>query len=160
MKPVKLVLYAAGALAVLVALTTLSAPKLRAAIRATLVEVVIPAKPYYGGTTLSNAVVAFGPDTGTLAVSNITLTNNESNVQQVFLFSPGLFVPCESGSIANSHFLFPQMGLYVQPHSTLVLTYPTPLVFTGTNGHTCIAAQVTTPLHGEGVEIDVTGFVD
>ena len=65
MKLPKLVLYAAGGFVTLAAISTLAAPKLLAAVRATLVEVVIPSRPYNQTVTFSSSKPkAFGPDTG------------------------------------------------------------------------------------------------
>jgi hypothetical protein len=39
----------------------------------------------------------------------------------------------------------------------MVIPYPTPLVFNHRKVN-CVAAEVTTVLHGGSVEVDVTGF--
>lgn len=54
----------------------------------------------------------------------------------------------------------PKLQVYVQPLSTLHLTFPSPLVFNPVNGLTCIAAEVTTLLHGGSVEIDINGVLN
>jgi hypothetical protein len=54
----------------------------------------------------------------------------------------------------------PQMTVYVQGQSTLHLTYPTPMVVNPFANITCIAAEVTTLLHGGSVEIDVNGVIN
>lgn len=164
MKLIKFVLYAAGAVIITAAVGSLAAPKLAAAIRAAFVEVVIPSKPFYESMTIVNGrPTAIGPDAGTWGVTNITLTNYDASPQQVFIFLPVL----ASGGTAGCESVFvggssppPRMQIYVQPQQTLVIPYPTPLVFSGVNGHTCIAAEMTTLLHGGSVEIDVNGFVN
>jgi hypothetical protein len=158
MKLIKLVLYAAAAVIITAAVGSFAAPKLAAAIRAAFVEVVIPSKPFYDSMSVVNTPVSVGPDVGTLGVSNISLTNFDSSPQQVFVFAPVI----SSGGCGNpiSGGSTPQMTVYVQPQQTLVIPYPSPLVFAGVGGHTCVAAEVTTTLHGGSVEVDVTGFVN
>jgi hypothetical protein len=158
MKLIKLVLYAAGAVIIMAVVGTLAAPKLAATIRGAFVEVVIPSRPFYDSMSVLNSVVSVGPDTGTLGVSNITLINFDSTSQQVFIFAP-IFSGGGCGSAVTGG-SSPRMTVYVQPQQTLVIPYPSPLVFTGFSGHTCVAAEVTTVLHGGSVEVDVTGFVN
>lgn len=157
----KLVLYGAGTVIVTAVVGIFAAPKVSAAVRAALVEVVIPSKPIYESMTVLNSPVSSGPDIGTLGVTNITVVNFDSSPQQVFIFTPiiasGGSAGC-GGAITGGS--FPRMQVYVQPQQTLVIPYPTPLVFSGVNGHTCIAAEVTTLLHGGSVEVDVNGFVN
>jgi len=38
--------------------------------------------------------------------------------------------------------------------------FPTPVVFTAAQGHTCIGAAMETQLHDGFVEVDVTGFLN
>lgn len=126
-------------------------------IKAAYVEQVIPGKTFYDSQSVQNSPVSLGPDTGILGVSSITLTNFDTSPQQVFIFAPVLSGSCGSGVIGGST---PRMQVYVPAQATLHLTYPTPLVFAGVSGHTCVAAEVTTLLHGGSVEIDVNGVVN
>jgi hypothetical protein len=155
----KLVLYGAGTVIVAAVVGIFAAPKLSAAIKAAFVEVVIPSKPVYESMTVLNSPVSVGPDTGTWGVTNITLTNYDASPQQVFIFAPvfasGGGAGCSGAIIGGGS---PQLQIYVQPQQTLVIPYPTPLVFPGVSGHTCIAAEVTTLLHGGSVSVDVNGF--
>lgn len=129
-------------------------------IKAAYVEQVIPAKTYYGSMTVVNATKSVGPDAGIYGVTSITITNYDSAPQQVFIFNPVLDNTggCGVGKIIGGG--NPQMEVYVQPNSTLHLTYPTPLVFNPLSGHTCVGAEVTTTLHGGSVEVDVNGVIN
>ncbi|HUL34905.1 MAG TPA: hypothetical protein VL128_13555 [Candidatus Eisenbacteria bacterium] len=122
-------------------------------------QMVGPSNPYFGSVILLNTPASVGPDSGRLGVTNITLTNFASSRQQVFLFQP-LFSSggCGDGTISGS--TGPKFEVYLQPSQTLAIPYPTPLVFPGADGHTCVAAEVTTNLNGGSVEMDVTGFVE
>jgi hypothetical protein len=128
-------------------------------IKAAYVEQVIPSRTWYGSMSVLNSINSMGPGTGILGITSITLTNFDSSAQQVFIFAPiyaggGL---CGSPIIGGSD---PRMQVYVQPNSTLHLTYPTPLVMNPISGNTCIAAEVTTQLHAGSVEIDVNGVIN
>jgi hypothetical protein len=127
-------------------------------IKAAYVEQVIPSKTWYGSMSVLNATNSMGPGTGILGITSITLTNFDSSPQQVFIFAP-IYASggCGSPIIGGSD---PRMQVYVQPNSTLHLTYPTPLVMNPISGNTCIAAEVTTQLHGGSVEIDVNGVIN
>jgi hypothetical protein len=128
-------------------------------IKAAYVEQVIPSKTWNGSMSVLNAVNSMGPGTGILGITSITLTNFDSSPQQVFIFAP-IYASggtCGSPVIGGSD---PRMQVYVQPNSTLHLTYPTPLVMNPISGNTCIAAEVTTQLHGGSVEVDVNGVIN
>ena len=143
-----------------VVLAGTSAPAFAAgAIKAAYVEQVIPSKTWYGSMSVLNTTNSMGPGTGILGITSITLTNFDSSPQQVFVFTP-IFA---SGGICGSPIIGgsdPRLQVYVQPNSTLHLTYPTPLVVSPISGNTCIAAEVTTQLHGGSVEIDVNGVIN
>ena len=146
----------------LVALAGIAAPALAAGgIKAAYVEQVIPAKTYTGRMQVLNTTTSMGPGTGILGVTSITLTNFDTSPQQVFIFVP-IFSGggCGGGGSNIVGGSQPQMTVYVQPQSTLHLTYPTPMVINPFAGITCIAAEVTTLLHGGSVEIDVNGVVN
>ena len=148
--------------ACLVALASVATPAAAAgAIKAAYVEEVIPAHTYTGHMTVLNATSSVGPGTGILGISSITLTNFDTQPQQIFIFVP-IFsgAGCGSGGSAIIGGTTPQMTLYVQPQQTLHLAYPTPFVINPYAGSTCIAAEVTTLLHGGSVTMDVNGVVN
>jgi hypothetical protein len=128
-------------------------------IKAAYVEQVIPSKTWYGSTTVLNTTTSIGPGTGILGITSITLTNFDSSPQQVFVFTPVY----ASGGICGSTVVGgsdPRLQVYVPGLTTLHLTYPTPLVVSPISGNTCIAAEVTTQLHGGSVEMDVNGVIN
>ncbi len=130
-------------------------------IKAAYVEEVIPAHTYTGHMTLLNAVNSIGPGTGILGITSITLTNFDTSPQQVFIFVPIYSgAGCGAGGSTVIGGTTPQMTFYVQPLQTLHLTYPTPLVFNPYAGNTCVAAEVTTLLHGGSVTMDVNGVLN
>lgn len=155
MKPTKTILYAAGAFLTLAFAGIFAAPKVSAAIRATFVEVVIPSNPYYGRMILSpqNYLLSTGPDTGTLGVTNITVTNLDSTSNLVFIFAP-LFT---GGGCGTTIFdaASPRLTIYAAPYSTQTISYPTPLVFGPLQGHACVGAQ-----SAGNVQVFVNGFVN
>lgn len=155
MKLNKTILWAAGGVLTLAFAGIFTAPKVAAAIRATFVEVVIPSKPFYGvlGLSPQNFRSSTGPDVGTLGVTNITVTNFDSIRNTVFILAP-LFNGGGCGSLITGG-AGPTLTIVVQPFSTQTITYPTPLVFGGVDGHTCVAAQAS-----GNVEVDVNGFVN
>ena len=131
------------------------------ALKAAYVEDVIPSKTFTGRMQVLNATSSVGPGTGILGITSITLTNFDTSPQQVFLFVP-IFSGggCGSGGTNIVGGTTPQMTVYVQPQSTLHLAYPTPMVINPFANITCIAAEVTTLLHGGSVEIDINGVVN
>jgi hypothetical protein len=130
-------------------------------LKAAYVEEVIPAKTYNSRMSVVNSTTSVGPGTGVWGITSLTLTNFDTSPQQVFIFVP-IFSGggCGSGGAQIIGGAQPQMTVYVQPQSTLHLTYPTPLVVNPYAGITCIAAEVTTLLHGGSVEIDVNGVIN
>jgi hypothetical protein len=131
------------------------------AIKAAYVEEVIPSKTFSGRMSVLNTTNSMGPGTGIFGVTSLTLTNFDTSPQQVFIFVP-IFSGggCGSGGSNIVGGTGPQMTVYVQPQSTLHLSYPTPLVINPFAGITCLAAEVTTLLHGGSVEIDVNGVLN
>jgi len=130
-------------------------------IKAAYVEEVIPAHTYTGHMSVVNAINTVGPGTGILGVTSLTLTNFDTSPQQVFIFVPVYSgAGCGAGGSTVVGGAGPQMTVYVQPQSTLHLTYPTPLVYNPYAGNTCIAAEVTTLLHGGSVTIDINGVLN
>lgn len=148
--------------ACLLSLASVATPAAAAgSLKAAYVEEVIPAHTYTGHMTVLNATTSVGPGTGILGITSLTLTNFDTQPQQVFIFVP-IFsgAGCGAGGSAIIGGTTPQMTVYVQPQSTLHLTYPTPLVINPYQNNTCIAAEVTTLLHGGSVTIDVNGVVN
>lgn len=130
-------------------------------LKAAYVEEVIPAHTYFGHMTVLNGTNSIGPGTGILGISSITLTNFDASPQQVFIFVPVYSgAGCGAGGSTIIGGTTPQMQFYVQPNSTLHLPFPTPLVINPYAGNTCIAAEVTTLLHGGSVTMDVNGVVN
>ena len=139
-----------------------SAPAFAAgSLKAAYVEEVIPAHTFAGRMQVLNTTSSIGPGTGIFGVTSLTLTNFDAQPQQVFIFVP-IFSGggCGSGGSNVIGGTLPQMTVYVQPQQTLHLAYPTPLVINPFQNITCIAAEVTTLLHGGSVEIDVNGVVN
>lgn len=146
----------------LVGLGATSAPAFAAGtLKAAYVEQVIPAHTFTGRMQVLNTVSSVGPGTGIFGVTSLTLTNFDAQPQQVFIFVP-IFSGggCGSGGSNVIGGTQPQMTVYVQPQQTLHLTYPTPMVINPFQNITCIAAEVTTLLHGGSVEVDVNGVVN
>jgi len=131
------------------------------ALKAAYVEEVIPAKTYSAQMSVLNASKSLGPGIGIFGITSLTLTNFDTSPQQVFIFVP-IFSGggCGSGGAQIIGGTGPQMTVYVQPRSTLHLTYPTPLVVNPVAGITCIAAEVTTLLNGGSVQINVNGVIN
>ncbi len=152
----------AAALAAIAGLATLSTSAQAAGgIKAAYVEEVIPAKTFSGHMQVFNSISTVGPgaNSGVLGITSITLTNFDTQPQQVFLFVP-IFSGGGCGSASVVGGANPEIQVYVQPQSTMHLTYPTPFVINPVSGITCIGAEVTTILHGGSVEIDINGVVN
>ena len=155
---------ALASVAAAIGLSGLGAPALAAgSIKAAYVEEVIPSRTFSGRMQVLNTPNSVGPGAGTgiFGITSLTLTNFDTQPQQVFIFVP-IFSGggCGSGGSNVIGGTTPQMTVYVQPQQTLHLTYPTPMVFNPYQGITCIAAEVTTLLHGGSVEIDVNGVIN
>src|ERR1700761_7202179 len=66
-----------------------SAPAFAAgSLKAAYVEEVIPAHTYTGHMTVLNSTTSVGPGTGILGITSLTLTNFDTQPQQVFIFVP------------------------------------------------------------------------
>jgi hypothetical protein len=154
----KKILLTAGCLLALSFAGLLTARKVSAAIRAAFVEVVIPSQPFFGhmNTYFDSFLASTGPDTGVLGITNITVTNNEFDKKQVVIFAP-LFSGggCGSKPTSAAPAPSPLLTINVDAFSTQTITYPTPLVFGGVQGHTCVGVQA-----AGNAEITVNGFVN
>jgi hypothetical protein len=124
----------------------------------------VPATPFFAFTQLSGfAPQSVGPGTGTLGVTQIVLTSSDSTVDQVNIYAALLNGGTCGGTSNVEAASNPFMVVKVQPNSTLVIPFPTPLVFTPQDGydnvnHTCVAAGM--PVTGGNVFMTVNGFVN
>jgi hypothetical protein len=165
MKLLNRALYAGAGVLSLALIGALAAPKVVAAARAALVEIVIPSTPFFGSMSLTGfASQSVGPGTGNLGVTQIVITNFDSVVNQVNIYSP-LLTGGTCGGIGNINGgnTIPFLVLKVQPNSTLVVSPGTPIVFTPQDGfdnvnHTCVAAGM--PISGGNVYVMINGFVN
>lgn len=137
----------------------LHTPKVSAAVRAVLVQVVAPSRPYYQDAQKTPGnVTTFGPDTGTLAVSNITVTNGHAFPERVWIFTPAIassLPECANG-VATYDRSLPGLRVEVPANQTVSISYPSPLVFKPYMGHTCIGAEIDSPY----IDLHVNGFVE
>lgn len=126
----------------------------------------LPAKPLFGsvgvvgpGTALQ--VLASPSDIG---VTNLTLVNYDRVPHRLRVFAgswtqtaaasaAGAGPSCASGGGGG-----PDLEFIVAADATLVIPYPTPLVFRAAGGATCIFAQVTTVTQTGNVRVMATGF--
>ena len=171
--PKSVLRFGAGAIA-LVALI-LAAPKAAHAIAATLVTVTnttanpvpaamaIPSQPFFAFMQLSGTgAQSVGPGTGTLAVTQIVLTNADSVVDQVNIYG-ALLSGGTCGGVGNVEAgTNPILVVRVPAGQTVVVPAPTPLVFNSATGydnqnHTCVAAAM--PITGGNVFVSINGFV-
>jgi len=161
---VRRIVYAGAGLLSLALIGTVAAPKVAAAVKAAFVEVVIPSNPFFGRMQLSGyGAQSVGPGTGTLGVNQIVLTNFDSVVNQVNIFSALLNGGTCGGTNNVPAATDPFLIVKVQPNSTLVIPAPTPLVFTPQTGydnvaHTCVGASM--PITGGNVFVTVSGFIN
>lgn len=124
----------------------------------------VPATPFFALMQLSGTgAQSVGPGTGTLGVTQIILTSSDSTIDQVNIFA-GLLSGGTCGGSGNVLAATnPFIIVKVQPNSTVVVPFPTPLVFTPQDGydnvnHTCVAASM--PITGGNVIVTVNGFVN
>ena len=138
----------------------LHSPKVAAAVRAALVEVVLPSQPFFRSVSVgsgASGLVTLGPTSGTLGITNITFTNYNSTVQNLEVFTPTFATGgCGIGG-SNVIEVSDSIFLSLQPSSTMTLTYPSPLVLSNTPGPTCLGASDFT---GGSVYMAVSGFVN
>jgi hypothetical protein len=154
--------YAAACLGALLAIGALTSPKLSAAIKATLVETVLPSQPFFAVAKTPVNIpgpFAVGPNAGTLGVTNLILTNFNNQLSQINIFQPIMSPNAADcgGPVASSGgpgSIF--MTVRLEPNQTLSLPFPTPLVMTPINGHSCIAVEGPPGFF----EAYVTGFVN
>ena len=145
----------------MLAIGAIFAPKLSAAVRAALVEIVLPSKPFFGqtGVTVNNIHFGTGSEEGTLGITNLVVTNFNNVVSTVQVLQLVLSPSAGScfGPITGSGGPFSiTMNLRLQPNQTLNIPFPTPLVIPAVNGHSCITAEGPPGLF----EVNVIGFVN
>jgi len=176
MKFAKPALTVIGGVLLVVLIFPILAPKTVHALAAALVQVTntdanpvptttaVPGTPYFALLQLSGtATQSVGPGTGTLGVTQIVLTSEDSTVDQVNIFA-GLFNGGTCGGTNNVEApTNPFLVVKVQPNSTLVIPFPTPLVFTPQDGydnvnHTCVG--IGAPITGANLIATVNGFVN
>lgn len=165
MKLLNRALYAGAGLLSLALIGALAAPKVVAAARAALVEIVIPSTPFFGSMSLSGfSSQSVGPGTGTLGVTQIVITNFDSVVNQVNIYS-ALLTGGTCGGIGNINGADTNgfLVVKVQPNSTLVISPASPIVYHSIDGfdnvnHTCVAAGM--PVSGGNVFVAINGFVN
>lgn len=176
MKLTKPALTVVGGVLLAVVVLPVLAPKTVHALAATLVQITntnsnpvptttaVPGAPYFALMQLSGtAAQSVGPGTGTLGVSEIVITSEDSVVDQVNIYSALLSSGTCGGSNNVEAATNPFLILKVQPNSTLVIPLSTPLVFGPATGydnipHTCVAASM--PITGGNVIVHVNGFVN
>jgi hypothetical protein len=121
------------------------------------VSITLPAHPFFDEITLLNGgdKKAVGVVGQSLAVTTLTITNFDSNPQQLFVFNPVMSGAGCSGSVVGGS--TPIARALLEPRKTVQLQFPTPMVFS-LSGQGCLAAEVTTIMSGGSVVIDVVGF--
>jgi hypothetical protein len=124
------------------------------------VRVALPAEPFFAEMELTIAGPAGAKAVGVpgrrLAISAITITNHDTEPQQMFLFNPSITgTECFTGTIGGG--TIPEVHLRLEPRKTIQLVYPVPLVFEPIGGLGCIAGEVTSFM-SSGVDVGVSGF--
>ena len=177
MKFTKWIVMGSGGVILVLLSVVLIEPKTVHALAAALVQVTntdsnpvptttaVPGTPFFSRMQLSGLTSqSVGPGTGTLGVTQITLTNEDPTViSQVNIYA-GLLLSGTCGGTDNvAAATDPFMIVRVQPNSTVAIPFPTPLVFTPKEGydsvnHTCVAAGM--PITGGNVFVTVNGFVN
>lgn len=158
MHRVKQVLWFAGGLLAVAVMATFIAPKVGAAIKGALVEVIIPSRPFSANLfvpqhqTMSQAA---GPGSGgTLGITSITITNTDTEDQTVGILSTSTTGPGCTGAIAGQS--QPEAVFIAPAKKTVQFQYPTPFVM-GWGG--CVSA-VMNSAPGATVAIDFVGIIN
>jgi len=155
----KSILFSGGCLLAAVSISLFNAPKLSAAIKAVFVESVLPSKPFFTRIPAGlNRDFAVGPDqNGTLGVTSIMLTNFSNESEAVDIYQP-VMAPNEMGCSLIKANGGPDSIFFVArvpAAQTITLPFPSPLVFSPVDGHSCIAFRAAPDL-----DMYVTGFVN
>jgi hypothetical protein len=85
------------------------------------------------------------------------VTNLNTVEEFVVIFQPSNPDACGNGAFTDRPDLL-DMTVFVQPHQTLSLPFPSPLVFSPINGHSCIGIAGGTDANT--VRVQVSGFVN
>lgn len=122
-------------------------------VRAAAVEDVLPTKPFQKDMAAQTGITEVaGVSSGRLGVSSVTITNFLSTAAYVQLRSVVVAdADCQSTIVSFGDFF---KRIYVQPTSTLNLTFPTPVVIGNGTGAACL--QASTPFGGN-VSVLVVG---
>lgn len=155
--------YGTLVVAVMLGLTFSAAPTaVAAAVKGAYVEAILPSKPYkISVDALSPSVpgvqadeLVFAAGDGAVGITSITVTNNDSFAKSLTVSEP----PSGSGhacgtpvSTTASSFVIRVPGT-----STVHLAFPSPLVFSAVNGHTCFGLHINE--FAAGVQVLLTGF--
>ena len=122
------------------------------------VRMALPAEPFFGEMTFTatDGFKAVGVPGRRLAVTTITISNYNSDTEQLFLFKPSITgSDCESGTVGGGS--TPLAHLILEPLKSIQLQYPVPMVFEPSGGLGCIGAGVSTT-HSFQVIVGITGF--
>ena len=121
------------------------------------VRLTLPSQPFMDEIDLNVAGVAkaVGVSGQRLAVTTLTISNFDTFPQQLFIVNPVMDSSGCGGSVVGG--AFPLAHVLLEPSKTVQLQYPTPMAFS-LSGQGCIAAEVTTVLHGGSVVVGVVGF--
>lgn len=127
-----------------------------AATKAALVEQAFPSRPYNGAASGSAGYASVGPGaSGVLGMTSLTLTNLGSADRSIFVFAPVFADGQSCGSTSVIGGGYPRFYVKVPAGQTVHLTYPSPLVYTGIGGQSCVAFS-----GAAGVDIMVNGFLN
>ncbi|MBL8307937.1 MAG: hypothetical protein JNM33_14685 [Rubrivivax sp.] len=143
-------------LAALCVSTAILAPAAQAQSRAALVELAQPSRPFNDSANGSASYVTVGPGAvGKLGVTAITLSNLGTTARTIFVFAPVMQNGFSCGSTNVIGGSQPRFYVVVPASQTVHLTYPTPMVFPGVGGQSCVAFG-----SAANVDITVNGFVN
>ena len=131
-----------GAAALFFALLLGSALPTAAAPRGAYVEAILPSKPFkfavVARQNLFQDVLVAGD--GAFGVTSITVTNTENYAKTLSVSEPGRFVGHDCGAPIST--ASNDLVVAVPALSTVHLAFPSPLVFSATNGHTCFRIYI------------------
>ncbi len=156
-------LHAGGCIAsTLSLLCGLITPTVEAAGKSVSVEQALPTKPYKASMEVFSSILPgvraedliFAGGDGAIGITSITVTNKDNRQKSITVSEPaagGLRACGTPVWTAPSSFV-----VMVAPLATVQLTFPSPLVFSAVNGHTCFGLQVNELANS--VQVLLTGF--
>ena len=119
-----------------------SALPVAAAPRGAYVEAILPSKPFklavIARQNLFQDVLVAGD--GAFGVTSITVTNSENYAKTLSVSEPGQFVGHDCGAPIST--AYSELIVAVPALSTVQLVFPSPLVFSAVNGHTCFRLYI------------------